>query len=220
MLSLMLTMSVTAQYRRPYVRPVRPHFSRPVHTNYHHHSNPMDIYFGFRVGGALSTVSSEDSYFDGGTMKTGINAGMVVGFQMAPRMPLYFETGLLYVEKGGKGDSQGQKFTYDLNYLEMPMVLKSDLETGGGMSVQPFFGGYLSAGVGGKIKDFRHRQAYSSYDDEGFKRFDAGLRMGCGFQFNYLYAEAGYDLGLTNISHQYFDTTRTGTLFATVGVNF
>ena len=44
--------------------------------------------------------------------------------------------------------------------------------------------------------------------------------MGCGFQFNYLYAEVGYDFGLSNISRDYFDDAHTGSLFATIGVNF
>lgn len=39
-------------------------------------------------------------------------------------------------------------------------------------------------------------------------------------QFDLLYAEVGYDIGLSNISQDYFDSTRTGSLFATVGVNF
>lgn len=221
LLSLMLTMPMMAQYRRPYARPSRPHFSRPVAVvRSDRYYNPVDIYVGIRVGGALATMISDDSYFDDNKMRAGVNAGMVIGFQMAPQLPLYFETGLLYVEKGGKNDSHGNDYSYSLNYLEMPMVLKFDCEVGDDMSIQPFFGGYVAAGVSGKIKDFRNRQAYSSYDDEGFKRFDAGLRMGCGFQFDHLYAEVGYDLGLANVGRKYFDTTRTGLLFATLGVNF
>ena len=220
LLSLVLAMPMMAQYRRPYARPSRPHYSRPVAVRSSNYYNPVDMYIGFRVGGALSTVNSDDTYLDGGSMRAGINAGMVVGFQVSPHVPLYFETGLSYVEKGGKGDNHGTKFTYSLNYLEMPVVLKYDCEIDGMMSIQPFFGGYMSIGIGGKIKDFQNRQAYSSYDDDGFKRFDAGLRVGCGFQFDHLYAEVGYDIGLANISQKYFDNTRTGSLFATIGVNF
>ena len=202
LLSLMLTMPMMAQYRRPYARPSRPHFSRPVAVvRSDRYYNPVDIYVGIRVGGALATMISDDSYFDDNKMRAGVNS-------------------VLYVEKGGKNDSHGNDYSYSLNYLEMPMVLKFDCELDDGMSIQPFFGGYVAAGVSGKIKDFRNRQAYSSYDDEGFKRFDAGLRMGCGFQFDHLYAEVGYDLGLANVGRKYFDTTRTGLLFATLGVNF
>ena len=218
LLSLMLTMPMMAQYRRPYAPPSRPHYVRPVRTT--HYYGPTDVYVGFRIGGAFSTVNSDDPYLDGGSLRAGLNAGMVVGMQLAPHVPLYFESGLSYVEKGGEGNNHGSKFTYSLNYLEVPVVLKYDCEIDRSMSIQPFFGGYFSAGVGGKIKDFGNRMAYSSYEDDGFKRFDAGLRVGCGFQFDHLYAEAGYDFGLANISRTYFDESRTGSFFATVGVNF
>lgn len=87
-------------------------------------------------------------------------------------------------------------------------------------SVQPFAGVYAALGVGGKMKDFNDRRAYSAFDDDAFQRFDAGLRLGCGLQFAPVYLELGYDVGLANISHDYFDTAHTGAFFATVGVNF
>ena len=139
---------------------------------------------------------------------------------MVPSTPLYFETGLMYVEKGGEGKYQGSKFTYSLNYLEVPLLLKYNAVVDRDLSVQPFIGGFLSAGVGGKIRDFGHRQAFSSFSSDGFKRFDGGIRLGCGLQYAHLYAEVGYDIGLANISRDSFDSSRTGSLFATLGVNF
>ena len=218
MLSLMLTLPMMAQYGRP--RNYGSHYGRSSYTRTSYRHNPVNSYVGFRIGGAFSTVSSDDKYLDGGTMRTGLNAGIVAGFQVAPQAPIYFETGLSYIEKGGKGSYDGGKFTYNLDYLEVPLLLKYDCRVDRDLSIQPFIGGYLSAGVGGKIKDFGHRQAYSSYDDDAFKRFDGGIKLGCGVQFNYLYAELGYDIGLANISRDYFDDAHTGSLFATIGVNF
>lgn len=57
-------------------------------------------------------------------------------------------------------------------------------------------GGFVAAGVAGKIKDYGHRQAFNSFGDDGFKRFDGGVRLGCGLQYSHLYAELGYDIGL------------------------
>ena len=144
----------------------------------------------------------------------------VSAFGLSYRAPLYLETGLYYTQKGGKGKIDGSRFTYNLDYLEVPLLLKYDCRVDRDVSIQPFLGGYVAAGVGGKIKDFGHRQAYSSYDDDAFNRFDGGIKVGCGFQFNYLYAEVGYDFGLSNISRDYFDDAHTGSLFATIGVNF
>jgi len=70
------------------------------------------------------------------------------------------------------------------------------------------------------VKDSYERQAYSSFDDDGFQRFDGGLRLGCGFQYDHLYLELGYDLGLANISQDSFNSAHTGSFFANLGVNF
>ena len=218
MLSLMLTLPMMAQYGRP--RNYGSTYGRSSYTRPTYRHNPVNSYVGFRIGGAFSTVNSDDKYLDGGTMRSGLNIGVVAGFQVAPHAPIYFETGLSYVEKGGKGSYDGSKFTYNLDYLEVPLLLKYDCRVDRDLSIQPFIGGYLAAGVGGKIKDFGHRQAYSSFDDDAFQRFDGGIKLGCGVQFNYLYAELGYDFGLANISRDYFDDAHTGSLFATIGINF
>ena len=215
LMSLALTMPALAQYGRPYgyhryAPPSASHYSRPA----------TDAYYGLRLGASFSTVRSDDQYLDGGSTKVGLNVGAVAGFQLGYRSPVYFETGLSYIEKGGKGYYDGRKFSYSLDYLELPMTLKYKIDVDRSFSVQPFVGGYMSLGVAGKIKDFGQRHAYSSFDDEGFKRFDGGIRVGCGVQYDFLYAEMGYDFGLANISHDYFDTAHTGTFFTTLGVNF
>ncbi|MBQ9215140.1 MAG: PorT family protein [Prevotella sp.] len=215
LLGTVLMMPAFAQYgtRRYPTRPATSgHFSQP--------RTYSDIYYGLRLGVAFATVNSDDKYLDGGSSKTGLDVGAVVGFQLGYHSPMYFETGLRYIEKGGKGKYEGAKFTYSLDYLELPLVLKYWYDIDNSFSVQPFLGGYLALGVGGKIKDFGQRQAYSSFDNEGFQRFDGGIKLGCGVQYDLIYAELGYDIGLANISHDYFDTSHTGSLFLAVGVNF
>lgn len=213
LLAVMTVVPVAAQYGRPiYVGRTRP---LPTHRH-----SVTDVYYGLRLGLDVSTVNSDDRYLDGGTAKTGLNVGAVVGFQLAPGSPVYLETGLSYMEKGGKNMLDGQKFTYGLDYLEVPLVMKYFIDVDRYFSVQPFVGGYMGVGVAGKIKNFQQRQAYSSFDNDGFQRFDAGLRLGCGIQYDHLYAEIGYDVGLANVSHDYFDTAHTGCFFATIGVNF
>lgn len=214
LMSVALTVPAMAQYGRPH------YYNRPAQSSISHFSRRNDVYYGLRLGVDFATVKSDDKYLDGGSAKTGLNVGVIAGFQMGYRSPVYFETGLSYIEKGGKGNYDGAKFTYSLNYLELPLVLKYKYDVDRDFSIQPFVGGYMAVGVAGKIKDFGHRQAYSSFDNEGFQRFDGGIRVGCGLQYDFLYAELGYDFGLANISHDYFDTSHTGAFFATIGVNF
>lgn len=216
-LALIVTLPSSAQYRpyggyrRPYTRP-----AAPARRSY---GEPF-VYYGFRVGATGSTVKSDDPYLDGGTMKSGFNAGLTLGVMLSPTTPLFFETGLQYTEKGGKGTYNGNKTTYQLNYIEVPLVVKYQYKIDNNIAITPFLGGYVAGGVGGNIKDVNSRYAESSFADRNFRRFDGGLRVGCGLMLDMFYLEAGYDAGLANISNDSFDSSHTGSFFANVGINF
>ena len=213
-LATLLALPMLAQYRTPRYP------GRPVTPPLAYRSQRSATYYGLRLGGAFSTVNSDDRRLDGGTMQAGLNVGLAAGFQLHPASPLFFETGLFYTEKGGKGSYEGNKFTYNLNYLEVPLLLKYDIPVDRSFCVQPFFGGYLACGVGGKIKDYGDRKAFSSFDDDGFKRFDGGLRLGLGAQYDLLYLEVAYEFGLANICNDAFDTSHNRCLYVNCGVNF
>ena len=165
-------------------------------------------YYSFRLGLAGGTINADNPFYDAGGIRSGLNAGFNADILLTPYTPLFFETGLQYIEKGGKKSSGDQKLTYSLNYLEVPLLLKYQLKLDNNIAVTPFLGGYLACGIGGKIKDQNLRTAENSFSDNNFKRFDGGLR------------EAGYDVGLANISQDSFDSAHTGTLFANIGFNF
>ena len=193
----------------------------PFNSSYTEEHN---VYYGLRLGWALATVNSDDDRLDGGSVRSGINIGAIIGFQLSPVAPVYLETGLYYTGKGGNGKVDGNKFTYDLNYLEMPIIAKYKYDVDGRFGVQPFAGGYVACGVGGKVKDYGtsvdDRAVYSSFSGDFFKRFDAGIRIGCGAEFQMIYAEIAYDFGLVNICHSDFDSSHTGCFYLNFGVNF
>ena len=60
-----------------------------------------DMYFGVRIGPAFSHVSG-DAITYAGSSKTGLHLGGVIGFEITNRAPVFFETGLSYVNKGGQ----------------------------------------------------------------------------------------------------------------------
>lgn len=184
------------------------------------YSEEPTIYYGLRVGLNIATVNSDDSRLDGGSAKTGINIGAILGFQPSSTSPVLIETGLFYTENGGKGYVDGAKFTYDLNYLKVPIVVKYRYNIDENLSIQPFFGGFFALGVGGKVKNYQERETYSSFSENFFKRFDGGLKIGCGAAYNLIYAEMGYDLGLANVCHSDFDSSHTGCFYINCGVNF
>lgn len=177
-------------------------------------------YYGLRLGINLSTVSSDDSYLDGGDIQAGLNIGALVGFQLSPQAPVYLESGLFYTEKGGKGKNQGKKFIYNLNYLEVPVVIKYKFDVDGDFSVHPFAGGYMAWGIGGRIKNYGDRETYKTFCEDNFKRFDGGIRLGCGFEYQILYGEMAYDLGIANIGHDDFGSSKNGCFTINFGVNF
>ena len=227
LLCLMAVLPTYAQYRpgRGYTPPAprRSTYQGNYRRPQSHSSYAPNYYFGFRFGLSASHVNSDAPDLNGSTSKTGLNAGVVVGVQLAPQAPLFFETGLLYSEKGGKGKLNGDKFSIGLNYLEVPLVLKYSAQVAPATAVEPFVGGYVGCGIGGKVKEYGQRAAYSSFDSgygANFKRFDGGLRVGCGLAYEMLYAEVGYDFGLTNIGDNAFDDTHNGALFVNLGLNF
>lgn len=114
----------------------------------YHDYGIKSTYIGLRIGPSFSHVSSDDPMLDGSSWKTGLNVGVAVGTRIAYSSPLYLESGLYYTEKGGDGKASRNsgKFTYDLNYLEIPLVLKYKAPVSRDFSLEPYFGGYFAAG--------------------------------------------------------------------------
>ena len=183
-----------------------------------------EMYYGLRIGPSFSKVNSDDAELDGGNWQTGLNIDVVMGIPLTPEIPLFIETGLAYTEKGGKKNVTSlegkKKMTYDLNYLEIPIVLKYVYDVDGDFTLQPYFGGYLACGISGKIKNYGERKAFNSFSDDAFQRFDGGLRFGFGVGYDVFYADLAFDLGLSNICHDMFDTSHNRSLTLNFGVNF
>ncbi len=219
LLCMAMTLSAVAQPGRLYGRPAQPR----VQTVSRHGNEYMGwhrYYFGLRVGLNASHVSSESPALDGSGIKSGLNIGLAAGTQLTYHAPLFFETGLYYTQKGGKSGSGQDKFTYDLNYLEVPLLIKYKHFVGNHTSIQPYAGGYLALGTDGSIKNYGMHKAVGSFDDGYFNRFDGGLKIGCGVGFNMLYLDASYDIGLANIGQDKFDDTHNGCFTLNIGVNF
>lgn len=221
MAAMLFSVSASAQYY-PYGR-YNSHKSHSRYVQHPRHDRIGDSYGGLRLGLSLANVNSDSPYLDGNKMRAGVVAGLVGGTRIAGYTPLYLEAGVLFSQKGGKCESGGEKFTYTLDYLEVPLVFKYIADLGGNVTIEPFVGGYAALGVGGKIKDYQYREAYSSFGDkynDNFKRFDGGIRVGCGFSFDQFYLEGAYDFGLANVGKDAFDDTHTGAFNLTLGMNF
>lgn len=177
----------------------------------------IEHYYGLRLGLNSSAVNSDDVGMDY-TARTGLSIGFIYGVQLTNTAPIWLELGLSYSEKGGVISKSNNDIKMRTTYLELPVVCKYAFEVDDDCYVQPFVGGYLAMGVTGKIKDYTNRQAIESYDK--FNRFDGGLRLGCGVEYQMLYAELGMEFGLADISKDDFSSAHTQNFFFNIGVNF
>ena len=198
--------------------------------NRFNHSN-VEQYYGVRLGYNLASISSSDANIDMNTYG-GWSFGGVYGLQLANSTPLWLEAGVFYSEKGGKTNDSpyyiegagGQKKEYfqkkttRLIYLQAPIVVKYAFDVADDFYVQPFLGGYLALGIGGKTKLYDEEKSYDSFDN--FNRFDGGLRIGCGAEYQMIYAEVGFDFGISDISDKEFKNARNQSFFFNLGVIF
>lgn len=175
-------------------------------------------YFGLRLGPTFSNITGDDYGY--GDTKTGVNAGMAFGFPVSFHVPLSLETGLYYTEKG-ETKSNKEPYRFTLDYLEVPLVFKYMCYIDGGVSIQPYFGGYVAYGVGGKQKNTVSKISYNSFGKDGdFRRGDAGLKLGLGFGYDMLYVDLNYDWGLANISKDSYYDAKNSAFTINIGVNF
>lgn len=133
--------------------------------------------------------------------------GLDMDFRIAP-IPLYLETGVNYMNKGYKLEfDYDESETEDDHYVYMPLLLSYHVYFNDKLAIQPFVGGTFG------------------YLTES-ESFESALRIGCGFNFGRLYANIGYDFGLTghDVDHGYYDgyydSWKSNSFFMTIGFNF
>ncbi|MBQ9356878.1 MAG: PorT family protein [Prevotella sp.] len=171
------------------------------------------LYYGIRLGVNFAGIGGD--LVDLGT-KTGMNLAGVVGLSLSETTPVFLESGLYYTERGAKKD----KNKIGLTYFEVPLLIKYGINVTDDIAVLPYVGPYFSYGIAGKYKIPASNYNESSYDT--FKHWDMGFKIGCGAEYNMLYAELGYQFGVANIAKENpGDLDAKGhAVYFNVGVNF
>lgn len=175
------------------------------------------VYYGARLGINFASLGGE--YFDDLGLKTGMNLGGVIGLRLSKSTPVFMESGLYYTERGGKDG----KDKASLTYLEIPILIKYGIQLSDNVFLLPYVGPYFSYGFAGRTKIKAEDISDSSYDY--FRHGDMGFKFGCGIEYNNLYAEAGFQLGVANIAkdndyNKYNDEARNRAFYVNIGVNF
>lgn len=178
-----------------------------------------NIYYGIRLGASFANLSGDG--VDLGT-KTGMTLAGVVGLRVSNTTPVFLESGLYYTERGAKKD----KLTVGYNNLEIPVLIKYGIKATDDIALLPFIGPYFSYAFSGKTKiagpdgDLVKVGTFDEKKWNGLKRANMGFKVGCGAEYNKLYLELGYQIGVTNICKADDYTIHSNALFLNFGINF
>jgi hypothetical protein len=170
--------------------------------------------FGAKAGLNLASMLLKDNDHDFSKdfkLKMGFNAGGIVEYSFTEKFVL--ESGLSFSMKGYKFDKDSLKYTFNLNYIEMPINAAYKISLGKfkiAIKAGPYFGYALSGKVKSDDKifmspdgDFKNELKINignDKDKDDIKPLEIGFNLGAGFEFNGMLFGAQYGLCLSNIS--------------------
>lgn len=162
------------------------------------YANAQNI--GIRAGLNLANAAYQSGGVDLSTDNlTGFQVGIVNETEISSS--LFFNTGLLFSQKGLKMNVFGTDVKIPINYLEVPLNLAYKYDLGEAkLFVQA--GPYAGIGLSAKAKNGDQEQEieFGSNDDE-LKRLDVGLNFGAGVEIEAIQIGVGYGLGLINLEN-------------------
>lgn len=208
------------------------------------YSQEAKFSFGGKVGMNLSNVDME--YIDTDA-KVGYQLGIVAEYNL--QKDFFLRSGLEINSKGFKsdliteGDINGDgifgdygtiKSSWNMVYLQLPLMVGYKVGVTDDFKVNFAVGGYLSYGIGGKttsrfdgflnspsgqFKHFSEQYRDNTFSDDLLKRFEVGLIGGIGAEFKLFTFNLGYEYGLSNISQAAVDIHNRNAFF-TIGYRF
>lgn len=161
------------------------------------------VVFGLRGGVNVANMHYDlDKFGASLDSKVGYRFGVSADFAIVNS--LYINSGLFYSAKGAKGEADiidepmSVKVTFSPAYIELPIYASYRVNFAPQSQLQINFGPYLACGVNGKMKS--DGIEFDIFDEDGLRRFDAGLGVGLGYTINHFYVGLDYQFGLTNIA--------------------
>ena len=176
-------------------------------------------HIGIKGGLNLAKMKFEAANVDWATNSlTAFQVGLVGDFEISD--PIYFNTGLLFSQKGTKLNVLGVDVKIPVNFLEIPLNIayKYDL---GEAKLYGQAGPFIGIALTGKTKsgDDEEDIEFGSDDDE-WKRLDAGLNFGAGVEIAAVQLGVNYGLGLANLANEEDAMIKTGVFSITAAYFF
>jgi len=183
------------------------------------------VKFGVKAGMNFDNIAQNFAESDWETatkMRLAYNFGVTVDFGLSDDFSL--QTGLMYTSKGYSINLK-EEFEEDLdgyfrasyNYLEIPVNFTYKIS-----GFQVYAGPYVAIGIGGKMKydvsfdgesesdEVKLKPVFGEVgdgdladDEDAFSALDYGLNFGIGYQVGPVLINAGYSLGLGNLTPAY-----------------
>ena len=148
---------------------------------------------GARIG--MDFASFRGDWKDDYKSNVGLHLGVVYNIELADVLSL--QPGAFYVQRNWKTD-EGE-FKIHSHHIEVPIVLKYNLDVTSDIKIDPHVGPYFGFGFAGKSKDEILGQKIHVFKDKegdmGVANFDMGIQMGVGATF-YDAAYVGFDFEL------------------------
>lgn len=175
---------------------------------------------GIKGGVDFATLRTDD---EGPNEEVGYKTGFVIGFYgQIPTADdfLTIQPEFLYVRKGATLESGDTAIDINLDYIEVPVLLKANLPVQTRFFPSLYAGPYAAFAINRSVSD----DDGEADIEEGFKSTDFGLVLGGDFDVTfggYAFNLGGrYELGLTDVSQEdAFSNSdfKTGTFLITLG---
>lgn len=142
-----------------------------------------DIKYGAKAGLNFASLSGKDVPPGAGT-KTGLVIGGFMTWNFAPMFGLQPE--VLYSMKGATGSTQGISYTFTVNYIEIPALLKFyiPLAPGSPIGADIYAGPDFAFNVASSVDQTSNGQSQTTDIKNTTNGFDFNLMFGGGFNFN------------------------------------
>ena len=160
------------------------------------------VAFGIKAGPSFYNLNGDDT--EDGDMKTGFHAGIFVNIPLSSMFS--FNPELLYNTEGSKIEEGGDKLTFNLNYINLPLMLQYNNPGGFYAEAGPQIGFLMSAKAKYEISGVEDEEDVK--DELKGTSFSLGIGAGYdlpgGFGFG-----ARYNLGLSSIGEADDDDTKS-----------
>lgn len=178
--------------------------------------------------GVLGGLTSSKVTLEGGgaSLSFGSRTGFAAGLSLVHPLSsaLDLEIDALYVQKGMSIEEEGVTAKLNLNYIEMPVLLRYGI--GYGSSVQPFLlaGAAVAFKAGCSVSGENDGIAVDAdcedLLDAEQESLDIGIAFGGGLQFNRFSLQARYTLGMMSIGNDDDITAKNRTWYFLAGFAF